>query len=340
METLHITTAADLISLIGHSLGFWPHESLVCISLQINRMGATLRLDLPSSPEHAKVYAQSVAGHLGSDADATASVFAIFTNAPWTAQRREFLRPIIHEVAQQLAESGMPIRAGWIVGPSSFAEYQPHTASYGPEIPLETVRSSCINAELIFRGSQVQSGLALALPHRMPTPEFEIDVETNKKIFSSRSATVQTAQARALWNLLLEDENDPTPAQLAELLAILQFPGLRDRLIADMPGLDLPMGLLLFGQSESSPRWERIDAAERILLRLFSVASPQHAAVTLTLLGCIAWWKGRGSTAADFMGLALSFDPKYRFAQLMKEMLSCGLVSGWARSKTQAYRQL
>jgi hypothetical protein len=329
-----------LISLIGHSLGYWPHESLVCISLQTNRMGATLRLDLPPSSEHAKIYARSLAGHLGSDADATATVFAIFTDAPWTQQRREFLSPIIHEVAQQLAHSGMPIRAGWIVGPSSFAEYQPHTASYGPEVPLETVQSSCINAELIFRGSHVQSGLVLSLPRRRPTPEFEIDVETKKKVISSRIASVQTAQARALWNLLLEGEDDPTAAQLAELLAILQFPGLRDRLIADMPGLDLPMGLLLFGQSDSAPRWDRIDAAERLLLRLFSIASPQHAAAPLTLLGFIAWWKGRGSTAADFMDLALSFDPEYRLAQLMKEMLSCGLASGWARSKTQAYRQL
>jgi hypothetical protein len=41
MDTLHITTPADLVSLIGHSLGYWPHESLVCISLQQNRMGAT-----------------------------------------------------------------------------------------------------------------------------------------------------------------------------------------------------------------------------------------------------------------------------------------------------------
>ena len=73
METLHITTAADLISLIGRSLGYWPHESLVCISLQTNRIGATLRLDLPSSAEHAKIYARSVAGHLGTDADATAT---------------------------------------------------------------------------------------------------------------------------------------------------------------------------------------------------------------------------------------------------------------------------
>ena len=52
MDTLHITTPADLVSLIGHSLGYWPHESHVCISLQENRMGATLRLDLPTTPAH------------------------------------------------------------------------------------------------------------------------------------------------------------------------------------------------------------------------------------------------------------------------------------------------
>lgn len=34
-------------------------------------------------------YARRVADHLGSDADATATVFAIFADAPWTAERRE-----------------------------------------------------------------------------------------------------------------------------------------------------------------------------------------------------------------------------------------------------------
>jgi len=52
----------------------------------------------------------------------------------------EFFRPIIDELATGLAEFGMPIRAGWIVGPSSWAEYQPHTMSYGgPEVPLNPV---------------------------------------------------------------------------------------------------------------------------------------------------------------------------------------------------------
>jgi hypothetical protein len=34
------------------------------------------------SPEHAEIYARRVAHHLGSDADATGSVFAIFGDAP------------------------------------------------------------------------------------------------------------------------------------------------------------------------------------------------------------------------------------------------------------------
>lgn len=40
--------------------------------------------------------------------------------------------------------------------------------SYGPEIPLSTVQSSVIDAELIFRGSQIQDGLTVALPRPSP----------------------------------------------------------------------------------------------------------------------------------------------------------------------------
>src|SRR5688572_22590133 len=33
METLTIKSPADLLSFIGHTLGFWPQESLVCITV-------------------------------------------------------------------------------------------------------------------------------------------------------------------------------------------------------------------------------------------------------------------------------------------------------------------
>jgi hypothetical protein len=47
MEKLNIKTPSDVLSFIGHTLGFWPKESLVCITLNENSVGATLRIDLP-----------------------------------------------------------------------------------------------------------------------------------------------------------------------------------------------------------------------------------------------------------------------------------------------------
>ena len=47
METLTIKSPADLLSFIGHTLGVWPQESLVCLTLDTNHIGATLRVDLP-----------------------------------------------------------------------------------------------------------------------------------------------------------------------------------------------------------------------------------------------------------------------------------------------------
>jgi hypothetical protein len=78
-------------------------------------------------------------------------------------------------IAQELAEFGMSIRAGWIVGPSSFAEYQPQTASYGLEVPLQAVQSSGINAELILRS---RSGTGQ--PHRRPPPAQPVGIHRGR----------------------------------------------------------------------------------------------------------------------------------------------------------------
>lgn len=48
-------------------------------------------------------------------------------------------------------------------------------------------------------------------------------------------------QARALWASLLDAGTYPTLAQTAELLADFQFMAIRDRLIADIPGMDEPI---------------------------------------------------------------------------------------------------
>ncbi|WP_310165417.1 hypothetical protein [Arthrobacter sp. BE255] len=56
------------------------------------------------------------------------------------------------------------------------------------------------------------------------------------------------------------------------MVAQLQIPELGDRYRADMPGLDLPMELLLFGESDTAPDWDRMDTVVRAVLQ-FTVAA-------------------------------------------------------------------
>jgi hypothetical protein len=81
MEPLTIKTPADVLSFVGHTLGFWPHESLVCITLDANRVGATLRVDLPNR-EGGLGYARTVADYLAHDAGAASVLFAVCTSEP------------------------------------------------------------------------------------------------------------------------------------------------------------------------------------------------------------------------------------------------------------------
>jgi len=87
METLTIKTPADVLSFIGHTLGFWPHESLVCITLADNHVGATLRVDLPK-PGTEISYAHLVAGYLAHDAGAASVLFAVYTSEAQADNRR------------------------------------------------------------------------------------------------------------------------------------------------------------------------------------------------------------------------------------------------------------
>jgi hypothetical protein len=56
-----------------------PHWSLVCITLDANRVGAALRVDLPKGGLR---YARTVADYLAHDASAASVLFAVYTSEP------------------------------------------------------------------------------------------------------------------------------------------------------------------------------------------------------------------------------------------------------------------
>ena len=136
MEALSIKTPADVLSFVGHTLGFWPKESLVCITLdKKNMVGATLRVDLPKSDDGLFTYAQTVAGYINNDANASTVLFAVYTEKPWGADEE---KPHAHTVAAPtgaLAQQGISIRDGLLVGDEACIPYDGDHLN-GPSIPL------------------------------------------------------------------------------------------------------------------------------------------------------------------------------------------------------------
>jgi hypothetical protein len=176
--------------------------------------------------------------------------------------------PLVESLAQQLALAGMPIQVGWIVERSSIAEFRIHPVYYGPEVPLTTVQSSLLNAEPIFRGSQIQDSLALALPRRTVTPEFNPDIETHLEAAVNQSSAQRTVGGtRTLVQSSRPRGGSRRRRNSPKCRTTFQIPDFRDRLIGDISGLDLPVEHLLFGESDTAPDWDRIDTAERPLRR-------------------------------------------------------------------------
>ncbi|UUL75472.1 DUF4192 domain-containing protein [Pseudarthrobacter sp. Fe7] len=156
------------------------------------------------------------------------------------------------------------------------------------------------------------------------------------------SQTTETAilQGRKLWGNMLGSTDFPSDDDCHALVANLQFPAIRDRLIADIPGMDEPMQQILFAQTKEPPKWSRIEWAQQLLLHAYTRTSPEHAAPVLTAIGYINWWEGRGSKAHQFLQLALDTDPAYRLARLSDQMVGSGIVAGWNMNKSTAYKAL
>jgi hypothetical protein len=81
---------------------------------------------------------------------------------------------------------------------------------------------------------------------------------------------------------MLDTKTFPSDDDCHTLVANLQFPTIRDRLIADIPGMDDPMQQFLFVQTDQAPKWSRIEWAQQLLLRAYTRTSAEHAAPVLT----------------------------------------------------------
>ena len=121
MNALTIKNPADLLSFIGHTLGFWPQVSLVCITLGNSKVGATLPIDLSRQPCHEVLFARTVASDLTNDSKATSIVFARYTSAASKPGQSNAHTATIAALTGVVAETGVTIRNGIFVGSDTAA---------------------------------------------------------------------------------------------------------------------------------------------------------------------------------------------------------------------------
>ncbi|GAB3557838.1 hypothetical protein GCM10027405_03360 [Arthrobacter alkaliphilus] len=337
METLTIKTPADVLSFIGHTLGFWPHESLVCVTIDTNRIGATLRVDLPKHEGGELAYARTVAGYLANDPNATSALFAVYTTAaPADGQNKPY-GAMIAALTGALAERNITIRDGLLVGDTTVSPFD-DDPRLPDALPLSMIDSSEINAELVYRGSAVAPTGRITLPASQKETAMLDDVEDHVTLIGRSYEPHAIEKARTLWSDILEANTYPSDEQTASLIANFQFPAIRDQLMADIPGVNGPMERILLAQTPGKPQWSRVTWAEQVLLHAYTHASTKHSAPILTAIAYINWWEGRGSKAHQYLELALEADPGYRLAKLSDQLIGNGVIAGWNTDKNTAYR--
>lgn len=206
-EKLIISGPADILGFIPHSLGYWPADSLVAMTLHGKSVGATLRLDLPGRDVLAAPgkFLRAVRGYLQADKEADGTLLVVFTNYGGIMSPSRY-DVLLAGLDSMLETAGMPVREAWYVGDDYWREVWCLDVSCCPVPgrPIQEIRDSALNAEMVYRGSSVGPA-----PGRRPA--------TVRPVPSLHQAAVLEAQAAWAWELDLRRRSR------AQFRAVLDF---------------------------------------------------------------------------------------------------------------------
>lgn len=241
-EHLTVRAPEDILGFIPHSLGYWPADSLVAMTLHGNRLGATLRLDLPG-PEtlsDPRDYAHTVLGYLQADGDADGALLACFTNDGWMEPPGTY-RGLLDALQSVLGAAGMPVRDAWYVGDAFWRDAYCTEPSCcpSPGRSVQAIRDSMLNAEMVFRGSSVGPAPEDGA-HPPPTLSGEdrtailaYEETWAEQLDRRRGSRDQFGQLMVQWEALLADvPGQVLPVnEVAYLRASLRVPAWRDAVL-------------------------------------------------------------------------------------------------------------
>ncbi|MEW1947625.1 DUF4192 domain-containing protein [Pseudarthrobacter sp902506025] len=243
-ERLTVRGPEDILGFIPHSLGYWPVSSLVAMTLHGTRLGATLRLDLPGRDIQAAPagFARAVRGYLEADRDADGSLLAVFTSDARMVRPSAYDH-LISAVQSALADGGMPVRDAWFVGDRYWrdASCTDPSCCPVPGRPVQQIRDSLLNAEMVYRGSSVGPaprtgrGPATAVPAMHLAAVLEAQATWEEELGGRSGCRAQFSAVLDFWELLLDRSQAgpwvPDVERDAFLRATLLCPTWRDAVL-------------------------------------------------------------------------------------------------------------
>ncbi|KRE60307.1 hypothetical protein ASG92_21865 [Arthrobacter sp. Soil736] len=248
-QHLTITGPEDILGYVPHSLGYWPSRSLVAMTMQGKRLGATLRVDLPvsGSRREREDFARTVAGYLLADDAADGSLLMFFTNDGWTdasgpgESGQGAGRPLLADLESALGLAGMPVRDAWYVGDEYWRNAYCTDAGCCalPGRPVAEIRDSRLNAEMVFLGSSVGAPPGTALVEddsRQAAPDPAVEAAEQRwagELESRRTSRPQFDRVLDAWERVLAADPgaDLRPEMAGFLRACLRVPPWRDAVL-------------------------------------------------------------------------------------------------------------
>ncbi|WP_285320715.1 DUF4192 domain-containing protein [Pseudarthrobacter sp. lyk4-40-TYG-27] len=329
-DFIKFTGPADVLAFIPHTLGFAPQESFVAITMQGNKIGATLRVDAPFGLEPAN-FAQTTVSYLTADEAATGSLLIIYTDEN-TAGKPQPYSDHVEALRTELETAGMPLQDAWLVTSELWRNYHCTDTSCCPDESLDAITTSNGNAALIYRGSAVTGFIT-------PAP-FTGDETAREAIAGHKHDgwPEDLEASRAAWAEVLKDPKSLTTETAHQLAGALQHPTIRDYMMSDIvPHAPEQFTSVMLGVFLSRPDWGRVDTAQEVAFELMKATPEGQRAPMLCLIGWLEWLKGQSSFAARYFKLALEDVAGYRLAELLGELVNRGLLADCCRDPKKAY---
>ncbi len=329
-DRIKFTGPADILAFIPHTLGETPTESFVAITVQGNKLGATLRVDAPFGQDPAG-YAQTIVSYLTADEAATGSLLAIYTDETTNDGGSPYAGHV-EALRSELETAEMPLQDAWLVTSELWRNYHCTDSTCCPAQSLDTITTSNGNAALIYRGSAVTGFTA-------PAPFAGDDTAREAIAAHKPDGWPEDLEAsRAVWAEVLDDPKSLTTHTAHQLAGALQHPTIRDYMMSDIvPHAPEQFTSVMLGVFLSRPDWARVDTAQEVAFELMKATPEGQRAPMLCLIGWLEWLKGRSSFAARYFKLALEDVAGYRLAELLGELVNRGLIADCTRDPKKAY---